>query len=315
VLDLRLLETFREVAGRGSFSAAAEALSFTQPAVSQHVARLEKQMGTRLFERDARGVTLTRAGHALLRHAEALLEAARRAESDVRAEAGLHVPQVRIASFASAAAGLVPMALRELRTAHPDVRPRLRIVDDEGEASLEELALNRVDVALTIGSELSAAPSRKGVVSELVLEDPMLVAMPASHPLARRPTIDLDELRDEDWMLTAVGGTCQDSNIVRHACAAAGFEPRVHFESEDYNALLGLTASGMGVTVIPSLASLSVPAEVVVRPIAGDPPKRFIYAAHRSGGDDPATEATVEALRIAGRRLALGVAPSLVAVA
>jgi DNA-binding transcriptional LysR family regulator len=315
VLDLRLLETFREVAGRGSFSAAAEALSFTQPAVSQHVARLEKQMGTRLFERDARGVTLTRAGHALLRHAEALLEAARRAEADVRSEAGLHVPHVRIAAFPSAAAGLVPMALRELRTADPDIRPKLQIIDDEGEGSLEDLALGKIDVALTIGSELAPAPSRKGVVSELVLEDPMLVAIPASHPLARRPAIDLDELRDEDWMLTAVGGTCQDSNIVRHACAAAGFEPRVHFESEDYQALLGLTASGMGVTVIPSLASLSVPTEVVVRPIAGTPPKRFIYAAHRGAADEPATDATVEALRIAGRRLTLGVAPSLIVAA
>ena len=313
VLDLRLLETFREVALRGSFSAAAEALSFTQPAVSQHVAKLEKQVGTRLFDRDARGVRPTRAGQAMLRHAEALLEAARRAEADVRAEAGLHVPVVRIASFPSAAAGLVPMALRELRTAHPDVRPQLRIVEDEGESSLEDLLLDRIDVGLLIGSELAPAPSRPGVTSELVLEDPMLVALHASHPLARRPAIDLAELRQEEWMLTAVGGTCQDSNIVRHACAAAGFEPRVHFESEDYPALLGLTASGMGVTVIPALASTSIPTEVVVRPIAGDPPKRFIYAAHRAGADAPATEATVDALRIAARRLTLGVSPSLAA--
>jgi DNA-binding transcriptional LysR family regulator len=247
----------------------------------------------------------------MLRHAEALLEAARRAEADVRAEAGLHVPEVRIAAFPTAAAGLVPMALRELRAAHPDIRPRLRIIEED--SALEELALDRVDVALLIGSELAPAPSRQGVESELVLEDPMLVAVPASHPLARRPAIDLDELRDEEWMLTAVGGTCQDSNIVRHACALAGFEPRVHFESEDYQALLGLTASGMGVTVIPSLASLSVPTDVVVRPIAGDPPKRFIYAARRAGSDAPAAEATVDALRIAARRLTLGVAPALVA--
>ncbi len=311
VLDLRLLETFREVAMRGSFSGAAEALSFTQPAVSQHVARLEKQVGTRLFERDARGVRPTRAGHAMVRHAEALLDAARRAEAVVRAEAGLHVPEVRIASFATAAAGLVPMALRELRAAQPDVRPRLRIVEEE--LALEELALDRVDVALTIGSELAPAPSRSGIDSEQILEDPMLVAVPRSHPLARRPAIALDDLREEQWLLTAVGGTCQDSNIVRHACAGAGFEPLVHFESEDYQALLGMTASGMGVTVIPSLAALSVPADVVVRPIAGERPTRHIHAARRAGDHDPAVEATVDALRIAGRRVLLGTAPALAA--
>jgi DNA-binding transcriptional LysR family regulator len=311
MLDLRLLETFREVAARGSFSAAAEALAFTQPAVSQHIARLERQLGTKLFERDARGVTATRAGRSLLGHAESLLESARRAEADVRAEAGLHVPEVRIAAFPTAAAGLVPMALRELRSARPDVRPKLLI--SEGVPALEELALGRVDVALLIGSHLNPAPARAGAVGEAILEDPMLVALPGSHPLARRPAVALEELRDEQWLLTAVGGTCEDSNIVLHACAAAGFAPHVHFESEDYQALLGLTASGMGVTVIPSLAALSVPADVVVRPIAGTPPKRVIHAARREGPLDPEVEAAVDALRIAGRRLALGIAAPAVA--
>src|SRR5688572_27948950 len=106
MLDLRLLETFREVATRGSFSAAAEALSFTQPAVSQHVARLEKQLGTKLLEREPRGISLTEAGAAMLGHAEALLESARRAEDAVRMHGGVNVPTVRLAAFASAAAGL-----------------------------------------------------------------------------------------------------------------------------------------------------------------------------------------------------------------
>src|SRR5688572_30777586 len=122
MLDLKLLETFREVATRGSFSAAADALSFTQPAVSQHIARLEKQLGTKLLERESRGLSLTEAGAAMLQHTEALLDAARRAEDDVRAHGGVHVPTVRLAAFPSAAAGLVPMAFRELRAAHPSLR-------------------------------------------------------------------------------------------------------------------------------------------------------------------------------------------------
>jgi DNA-binding transcriptional LysR family regulator len=312
MLDLKLLETFREVAVRGSFSAAAEALSFTQPAVSQHIARLEKQLGTRLFERDARGVTPTRAGTSLMRHAETLLEAARRAEADVRSVAGLHVPEVHIGSFATAAAGLIPMTLRELRTAHPDLRPRLRIVEDE--AALDELAAGRIDVALLIGSDLNPTPVRPGVTAEVIFEDPMLVALHMGHPLAHRAVIDLDELREEPWLLTCVGGTCEDTNIVLRACSQAGFEPNIDFESEDYNALLGLTASGMGVTVIPSLAVASIPPDVVVRPISGEPPKRHIAAASREGTTDPHVEAVLDALRIAGRRLSFGVSqPAAVA--
>lgn len=313
MLDLRLLETFREVAARGSFSAAADALSFTQPAVSQHIARLEKQLGTKLFARDARGVTPTRSGQALLRHAEALLEAARRAEAEVRAEAGLHVPAVRIGSFASGAAGLVPMALRELRSAHPDIRPSLAIVEDD--AALDELAAGRLDVALLIASDLAPPPSRLGVVDELILEDPMLVALPGSHPLAREPEVPLTLLAGEQWLTTCDGGVCQDSKIVKRAWADAGIAPTIHFESEDYQALLGLTASGMGVTIIPSLAAMSVPADVVVRPIAGGGPSRYIHAAWRDGADGPSVEAALDALRIAGRRLTLTVSPALAGVA
>jgi DNA-binding transcriptional LysR family regulator len=308
VLDLRLLETFREVAARGSFSAAAEALAFTQPAVSQHVARLEKQIGTKLFERDARGVTPTRAGTSLLRHAEALLASARRAEAEVRAEAGLHVPQVRIGSFASGASSIVPLALRELRSAHPDVRPTLKIVEDD--PALDDLLAGRIDVALCIGSAGGRLPERDGLVAELILEDPMLVALPASHLLARQSAVALHELRDEQWLITCDTGTCQDQLIVRDACRRAGFEPTIHFESDDYQALLGLTASGMGVTVIPSLAALNVPSEVAVRPIPGDPPKRYISVARREGDADVAVEAALDALRIAGRRLSMSVAPA-----
>ena len=308
VLDLRLLETFREVAARGSFSAAAEALTFTQPAVSQHVARLEKQIGTRLFDRDARGVTPTRAGMSLLRHAEALLESARRAEAEVRAEAGLHVPQVRIGSFASGASSVVPLALRELRSAHPDVRPQLRIVEDD--PALEELLAGRIDIALIIGTREERIPLRSGLVGELILEDPMVVALPRSHPLAHQGAVSLRELRDEQWLITCDSSVCQDHLIVRRAWEEAGITPSIHFESDDYQTLLGLTASGMGVAIVPSLAAMSVPADVAIRPIPGDPPKRYISVARRAGETDMAVEAALDAMRIAGRRLSMGIVPS-----
>src|SRR3954449_3836528 len=142
MLDLKLLTTFREVAVRRSFSDAAAVLSFTQPAVSQHISRLEESLGTRLLERDARGVKLTPSGETLLRHASLLLDASRRAEEEVRLAAGIGRARgpaarpgageearraagpgrarVRVAAFATAAAGLLPGATRELRARRPD---------------------------------------------------------------------------------------------------------------------------------------------------------------------------------------------------
>jgi DNA-binding transcriptional LysR family regulator len=165
------------------------------------------------------------------------------------------------------------------------VQPRLKIL--ETEEALDELVVDRLDVALVIASDLSPTPARDGVTMDEVYDDPMLVALSSSHPLARQAAVELDALRDDPWLLTAVGGTCEDSNIVRRACFDAGFEPTVQIESEDYQALLGLTASGMGVTVIPSLAALSVPRDVVVRPVAGRRPARRILAAVRAGTPIP----------------------------
>ena len=116
MFDARLLTVFREVATRGSFSEAATALSFTQPAVSQQIARLERELGTRLLARNARAVSLTPAGEVLLRHAEAMLQQLREAESEVQAVAGVERPRLRVGAFASAAASIMPPALAELRS-------------------------------------------------------------------------------------------------------------------------------------------------------------------------------------------------------
>ena len=304
MLDLKLLETFREVASRGSFSAAADALSFTQPAVSQHIARLEKQLGTKLLVREPRGLSLTEAGTAMLQHAEALLDAARRAEDDVRAHGGVHVQTVRLAAFPSAAAGLVPMAFRELRAAHPSLRLKLRIL--EPAQAIEELCARRVDVGLVIDTDLDPVPTPDGVELIPVHQDPMLVALPAGHPLARLPEIDLEQLRDEEWLLPMDGGTCPDSSVILRACDKAGFEPNIHFQSEDYTALQGLTASAMGGALIPSLATLRLRTDIVLRPVSGDVPTRRILAAVRRKDENLGASAAVDALRLAGRRLALG---------
>ena len=301
MLDPKLLVTFREVAVRGSFSAAAEELSFTQPAVSQHIARLERDIGTRLLERDARGVKLTPAGETLLRHAGLLLDSMRRARADVEAAAGLSRPRVRVGAFPTAAASLIPDAARELRGRHPNVELDLHVLEPEEAA--DRLAAGSLDVGMAIESVVRPVVERIGITHIHVGDDPMLVALPTDHRLASRPAVALEALDGEDWLIPCVGGTCPDSNIVMRACRDAGFEPGIRFESDDYHALLGMAAVGAGVALIPSLVTISSRPDVVVRPVSGRPPTRRILAAVRAGERDPVLERFLDALRISAGRL------------
>src|SRR3954449_9551217 len=223
MLDLKLLTTFREVALRRSFSDAATVLGYTQPAVSQHVSRLEAAVGVRLLERDARGVHPTPAGELLLTRASALLDAARRAEDDVREAAGAGPPRaeddvreaagagrptVRIGAFATLAGGLLPGATRDLRARRPDLRLDVKVL--EPEESVDALLSDRLDVATIIDSELLPMGVRPGVEHVHLCDDPLFVVMSNEHPMAGRPSIGLEELAEEGWLMPDVGGTCAD---------------------------------------------------------------------------------------------------------
>src|SRR3954451_6188265 len=178
MLDVKLLQTFREVAMRGSFSLAAEELGFTQPAVSQHLARLERHLGVKVLERTARGVKVTPAGDALLAETEAVLSAVRQAARAARAAGGVVASRLRVGAFPSAAAGLVPGAVREARRRlpHPDIELDLRGV--EPEPALRALVRGRVDIALMIQSPLAPVVVPDEVELLEVTDDPMMIALP-----------------------------------------------------------------------------------------------------------------------------------------
>jgi DNA-binding transcriptional LysR family regulator len=303
MLDVRLLQTFREVALRGSFSLAADELGFTQPAVSQHLARLERHLGVKLLERASRGVTLTAAGEALLAETDAVLASVGRAEKAAQTAGGLVASRLRVGAFPSAAAGLVPGAVREARgrRPHPDIELDLRVM--EPEPALRALVRGRLDLALMIDSPLDLLTVPDGITVLPVAEDPMMVALPGGHRLASRRSVDMAELAEEPLLLTELGGTCADSNIVLRACRDAGFSPQVRLESEDYNALQGMAAAGLGVAVVPRLATIGAHPGIVLRPLRGAAPVRGILAA--VADDRPEiVDDFVDALRAAGRELA-----------
>jgi DNA-binding transcriptional LysR family regulator len=301
MLDVRLLQTFREVAMRGSFSLAADELGFTQPAVSQHVARLERHLGVKLLERAGRAVTLTAAGEALLAQTDAVLSSVRSAEKAAQAAAGVVASRLRVGAFPSAAAGLVPGAVREARrrSAHPDIELDLRVM--EPEPALRALVRGRIEVALMIDSPLQPVDVPDGVELLPVAEDPMMVALPPEHPLASRRSLDLSELAGEQFLLTEVGGTCADSNIVRHACRDAGFDPQVRLESEDYNALQGMAAAGLGIALVPRMATIGAHPGIVLRPLRSAPVRAILAAV--ATDHPPLVDDFVDSLRVSGLAL------------
>src|ERR671926_1193458 len=148
MLDVRRLRVLREVAAQGSFSAAAEKLGYTQSAVSQQVAALEREAGSTLIERNPRGLRLTDAGEALVRHADKILARLAEAEAELEAIAGLRGGRLRLATFPSAGATIMPEAIARFRERHPGVE--LTLEPAEPEPSMAKLRAGEVDLALDI---------------------------------------------------------------------------------------------------------------------------------------------------------------------
>ena len=296
--DLRLLTVLREVALRGSFSAAAESLAYTQPAVSQQIARLEKQVGVKLIEREPRGIRLTPAGEVLVRHTERVLGQLAEADEELLDVAAQARGRLRIGSFATAAGTVVPRAVAAFRKLRPAIEVDISLL--EPEESVPAVRRGDIEIAITEEGGFDGETDTSGLEVEHLLDDHMWVSLPADHPLATRRSIELAELRDEDWMFACLSGTCADSNVVLRACQDAGFQPRIAYQSDDYFAIQGLVASGMGVALIPGLGLASTRDDVAVRPVKGRPPYRRIAAITAGESAGGAIPTMLECLRDAG---------------
>ena len=282
---------------RGSFSAAAEALAYTQSAVSQQIAALEREAGTVLVERRARGVHLTDAGRALVAHADVILARLADAEAELEAIAGMRGGRLRLVSFPTAGATIAPQAIARFRERHPGVE--VTLAPREPDEGLDCLKAGECDIALTV--EAGFAPiSDPAIERHGLLEDPMYLCVAADHRVAQKPRVRLADLADESWILGTTG-RCPDGVVLERACQAAGFEPRVAFQSDDYNAIQGFVAAGVGVCLIPDLALVAVRDDVVIRCLEGRPPVRHVLAATLAGGYvSPAAAAMLEILREIG---------------
>ncbi|MEU6828821.1 LysR family transcriptional regulator [Nocardia beijingensis] len=280
------LRVVREAAACGSFSTAAENLGYTQSAVSRQIALMERAAGRALFERHARGVQPTEAGRIVLRHAEAILGELDQARHDIRRLAARPPGRLRVGAFSTAMAALVPRAI----TATRDRQVRISLREGLSPRLLAAVANGRLDLAVLTPPD--TVPS--GVAIEPLVDDPLLVAVPLTHPLAAATSATPDQLRDERW----IAGSQEPSATLLGAWRDQDREPDIAFVARDWFAKLGLVAAGLGITVVPGIAVPVLPPTVALLRIDHPSAVRRTVIAHR--GDGAAAEprgAFAEALR------------------
>jgi DNA-binding transcriptional LysR family regulator len=299
-MDASQLRTFVHVARRGSITAAADELGYTQSAVSRQVAALEASIGAPLFDRRARGVDLTAHGRLLVSHAESLLErmdATRRALRDLDRVAD---GQVRVGAFPTANALLIPRALAAFRRGHPQVA--LALVEGATQRQLARLDAGDIDLAV-----VSAFPDQRlsddRVRLSHLLDDRMLVALPRAHPLARRRRLRLAELAADSWI---AGASDVEDRVLDPNRLQPDFEPLLNFAVREWTAKLGLVAAGLGITLVPSLAARAIRPDVALVALHPDErAARKVYAATARGrARSPATRAFLTVLRVQARESA-----------
>lgn len=296
--DPRRLLIFRAVARRGSMSAAAASLGWTQPAVAQHLQRLERELGIPLVLRSSRGVTLTEAGARLLSHADAVASRLAVAGEEMEGLRTMRKGRLRIAAFPSAAAMLVPPALARVSLTAPDLDVRLS--EMEPPEAVAALLAGDAELALIFhhpGVE-GDADDHPDLVVHRLREEPVFAVLPPSRHGADRgasDSIELADLAGERW----IAGCRRCRTHLDAVAAGAGFQPDVRHTTDDYVVVQNLVAADLGVALLPALALAAAPNPGVVPVRVRDNPVRHISVAHRrETAGTPAVRAALEALAL-----------------
>ncbi|GAA2718829.1 MULTISPECIES: LysR family transcriptional regulator [Streptomyces] len=302
MLDVRRLHLLRELDRRGTIAAVAEALTFTASAVSQQLSVLEREAGVPLLERSGRRVVLTPAGRTLVTHADAVLERLELAVSELAgAREGIGGP-LRIGTFPSGGPAIVPAVLAELARRHPALEPMVQEIDPARVS--DGLRAGELDVALVHDYDFVPASPDTTVDQVPLLEEPMYLATggPTDSALATGPAARGDTLAEllgpwatSPW-ITARDGTTGHAMAVR-ACQAAGFQPRIRHQVNDFRTVLALAAVGQGAGFVPEMATVHAPDGVVLTRLPLF--RRSKVACRAGGGTHPAIAAFVSAARTA----------------
>ncbi|WP_425833463.1 LysR family transcriptional regulator [Streptomyces fractus] len=302
MLDLQRLRALHAVSVHGTVGAAATALGYTPSAVSQQIAKLERETRTPLLEREGRGVRLTDEAWQLAETARELMAVMERAETGLEERRGVPAGRLTIAAFASAARGLLPGVLADLASRHPALDTRLSEVDPH--LSVDLVAKGAVDLVVAHDWDIAPLPAPAGVEQAVIGDDLCDLVVPAGHPLAGRTSVRREELGGERWVSQPPGRVCHDWLL--RTMRSAGFEPFIAHQAEENPTLAALVAAGLGIAVLPRLGRGPLPEGVAA--VRLDPvPRRRLYALWRGGTSRrPAVRAVVEALRVQGGACLVG---------
>lgn len=275
-MELRQLQYFVKVARMQHVTKAAEELHIAQSAVSRQIRQLEQELEVELFDHRGRNVQLTPAGQLFLSRVEELLADLERAVAEVREFSDPEKGVIRLGFPHSLGVHLVPRAVAAFRKKHPGVRFIFR--QGMYPSLIKDVLEKEVDLAL-----ISPFPgSDEKLTGEVVLTEELLAILPEHHPLAKEESIELSQLKDEEFVLFSPGFSLRP--IVVNACLSAGFKPKIAFEGDEVETIRGLVAAGMGVSLLPEMAlagsGVMMPAKV---PVSDPPVSRTIGLIHRAG--------------------------------
>ncbi|QEO15681.1 LysR family transcriptional regulator [Agromyces intestinalis] len=298
-IDVQTVRVVRAVAEHCSLTAAAVALGYSQPAVSQQLRRFEDRTGVALVERVGRGIRLTEAGRVLARHAHAVATALEAAAGELAALRGLRAGRVRLVAFPSASATLVPRLIAELGRTHPGLT--VTYVEAEPPEAVAAVRADRADLAVTFSypgdRDDPHRESARGLDVHDFGREPVRLVLPAQHPAASDEVVDLATLAHEPW----IAGCPRCRGHLLDLADDAGFLPRIVVETDNFVAVEGMVAQGLGVALLPGLALAASPRHpgVVTRPTARSDERSLHLVTARGGARVPAVAAAMRALETA----------------
>ncbi len=303
-LNIVRLRILREVAARGTITAAAEALYLTPPAVSHQLAVLESEVGVPLFARTARSIQLTGAGRRLAEHADTILADCELALADVESFSAEVSGTLRMAIFQTAAQSIALPAMAALRHSYP----RLEVIANDLEPTLAIPALKsaQLDIALSHEWDFVPLPKEPSLDRFSLLTEPIYAVLPTGHRLAGGP-VHLQDLAEENWCVAKESAASR--RAVNRITSAAGFEPNVVLESNYFRAIGAAVEAGLGVGIAPHMTDMRG-LDVVVQPLIEPAINRRVMAVVRKGsGGSPTIRAVLDALKTAADVAAAEYAP------
>ena len=254
MLQLERLQALYAVSTFGSVTGAAAALHLTPSAISQQLAKLQRDVGQRLVEPYGRGVRLTPAGSLLARRAHAILAEVENAESELDRQRNHVIGDLEIAGFATAARAILPQTVARLRKDHEQLR--LRVSERQPDEAIRLVVAGHLDIALVNDWMNAPLVLPDGLERLLIMNDAVDLAVPAEHPLAQHTSVELTELCAEPWITWPHGAICHE--WLTQTLRQHGLTPEVTHTAEEHQTQLAMVAAGLGIAVMPRLGRGSV---------------------------------------------------------